>query len=126
MTRSSKSIYGKADSFSKNAKNLGFRSRSSLKLLEIQNKDRFIKPSSKVLDLGSSPGGWSQVAAEILNKSGLVLSVDKKSMKPIRGVHFLKKDIKLLEKKDFLVNKKNIRNFDIVLSDIAPNISGIA
>ena len=126
MTRSSKSIYGKADSFSKNAKNLGFRSRSSLKLLEIQNKDRFIKPSSKVLDLGSSPGGWSQVAAEILNKSGLVLSVDKKSMKPIRGVHFLKKDIKLLEKKDFLVNKKNIRSFDIDLSDIAPNISGIA
>jgi len=125
LTRSSKSIYGKADSFSRNAKDLGFRSRSSLKLLEIQNKDRFIKTSSKVLDLGSSPGGWSQVAAEILNKDGLILSVDKKSMKPIRGVYFLKKDIKNLEKKDFLINKKNINNFDIVLSDIAPNISGI-
>ncbi|MBE19563.1 MAG: 23S rRNA methyltransferase [Gammaproteobacteria bacterium] len=125
MTRSSKSIYGKADSFSRNAKDLGFRSRSSLKLLEIQNKDRFIKTSSKVLDLGSSPGGWSQVAAEILNKDGLILSVDKKSMKPIRGVYFLKKDIKNLEKNDFLINKKNINNFDIVLSDIAPNISGI-
>tara|TARA_B100001250_G_scaffold111769_2_gene94462 strand:+ start:1353 stop:1958 length:606 start_codon:yes stop_codon:yes gene_type:complete len=125
LTRSSKSIYGKADSFSRNAKDLGFRSRSSLKLLEIQNKDRFIKTSSKVLDLGSSPGGWSQVAAEILNKDGLILSVDKKSMKPIRGVYFLKKDIKNLEKNDFLINKKNINNFDIVLSDIAPNISGI-
>ena len=125
MTRSSKSIYGKADSFSRNAKDLGFRSRSSLKLLEIQNKDRFIKTSSKVLDLGSSPGGWSQVAAEILNKDGLILSVDKKSMKPIRGVYFLKKDIKNLEKNDFLINKKNINNFDIVLSDMAPNISGI-
>ena len=125
MTRSSKSIYGKADSFSRNAKHLGFRSRSSLKLLEIQNKDKFIKPFSKVLDLGSSPGGWSQVAAEILTKDGLILSVDKKFMKPIRGVYFLKKDIKNLEKNDFLINKKNINNFDIVLSDIAPNISGI-
>ena len=62
MTKASKLIYQKADSYSKLAKKLGYRSRSSLKLVEILEKDSFLKSGSFVLDLGSSPGGWSQVA----------------------------------------------------------------
>ena len=113
------------DVYFKKSKVQGYRSRSAFKLIEMNNKFKFLKKNTLLLDLGSSPGGWSQVAAEILTKDGLILSVDKKFMKPIRGVYFLKKDIKNLEKNDFLINKKNINNFDIVLSDIAPNISGI-
>ena len=125
MTKSSKAIYKKLDSYSKSAKSEGFRSRSAIKLLEIQKKDNFIKPNSKVLDLGSSPGGWSQVAEEIAGKRGLIFSVDKKIMEPIKGVNYLNKGLEDLKKSDFEVLKVNILPFDIVLSDIAPNISGI-
>ena len=82
MTKSSKSIYKKGDAFSKLAKARGFRSRSALKLLEVQKKDNFIKPSSRILDLGSSPGGWSQVCLQIVGKKGFIFSVDKKIMEP--------------------------------------------
>ena len=77
MTRAFKTIYKKQDAFSKLAKRSGYRSRSSIKLLEVQEKDKLIKPRSKVLDLGSSPGGWSQVCKKIVGKQGLIFSVDK-------------------------------------------------
>ena len=126
MTRSFKAIYKKQDTFSKLAKRSGYRSRSSIKLLEVQEKDKLIKPRSKVLDLGSSPGGWSQVCKKIVGKQGLIFSVDKKVMEPISGVHYLNKSIEELTKEDFEINNKNILPFDVVLSDIAPNISGIS
>ncbi len=125
MTKSSKTIYKKADSFSRLSKAYGYRSRSSLKLLEIQKKDRFIKLSSVVLDLGCSPGGWCQVTNKITGKSGQVFGVDVKHMEPIEGVKFIKKNVADLENKDFKINGRVINNFDIVLSDIAPKISGI-
>ncbi len=125
MTKSSKSIYKQADSFSQLAKSKGYRSRSALKLLELQKKDGFIKLGSKVLDLGSSPGGWSQVAKEEVGKRGLVFGVDLKEMKPIKEINFLKKEIKNIKESDFIILNKNILPFDVVLSDIAPNISGI-
>ena len=126
MTRSFKAIYKKQDIFSKLAKRSGYRSRSSIKLLEVQEKDKLIKPRSKVLDLGSSPGGWSQVCRKIVGKQGLIFSVDKKVMEPISGVHYLNKSIEELTKEDFEINNQNILPFDVVLSDIAPNISGIS
>ena len=126
MTRSFKAIYKKQDTFSKLAKRSGYRSRSSIKLLEVQEKDKLIKPRSKVLDLGSSPGGWSQVCKKIVGKQGLIFSVDKKLMEPISGIHYLNKSVEELTKEDFEVNNQNILPFDVVLSDIAPNISGIS
>ena len=125
MTKSSKALYKKADTFSKLAKTHGYRSRSAIKLLEIQKKDNFIKPRAKVLDLGSSPGGWSQVSNEIVGKNGLIFGVDKKIMQPLKSVHFVNKGLENLCESDFEVLNKNILPFDVVLSDIAPNISGI-
>ena len=125
MTKSSKTIYKKADTFSKLAKAHGYRSRSAIKLLEIQKKDKFIRPDAKVLDLGSSPGGWSQVSKEIVGKQGLIFGVDKKIMQPLKSVHFINKGLEKLCESDFEVLNKNILPFDVVLSDIAPNISGI-
>ena len=125
MTKSSKALYKKADTFSKLAKTRGYRSRSAIKLLEIQKKDNFIKPRAKVLDLGSSPGGWSQVSNEIVGKNGLIFGVDKKIMQPLKSVHFVNKGLENLCESDFQVLNENILPFDVVLSDIAPNISGI-
>ena len=125
MTKSSKALYKKADTFSKLAKTHGYRSRSAIKLLEIQKKDKFIKPHAKVLDLGSSPGGWSQVSNEIVGKNGLIFGVDKKIMQPLKSVHFVNKGLENLCESDFEVLNENILPFDVVLSDIAPNISGI-
>ena len=125
MTKSSKAIYKKADTFSKLAKTRGYRSRSAIKLIEIQKKDNFIKPHAKVLDLGSSPGGWSQVSNEIVGKNGLIFGVDKKIMQPLKSVHFVNKGLENLCESDFEVLNENILPFDVVLSDIAPNISGI-
>ncbi len=125
MTKSSKALYKKADTFSKLAKTHGYRSRSAIKLLEIQKKDNFIKPHAKVLDLGSSPGGWSQVSNEIVGKNGLIFGVDKKIMQPLKSVHFVNKGLENLCESDFEVLNENILPFDVVLSDIAPNISGI-
>jgi len=125
LTKSSKAIYKKADTFSKLAKTSGYRSRSAIKLLEIQKKDNFIEPHAKVLDLGSSPGGWSQVSKEIVGKNGLIFGVDKKIMQPLKSVHFINKGLENLCMNDFEVLNENILPFDVVLSDIAPNISGI-
>ena len=126
MTKASKLIYKKADSYSKLAKKLGYRSRSSLKLVEILEKDSFLKSGSFVLDLGSSPGGWSQVAQKKVGKRGVIFGVDPKPMEPILGVTFIQKKIKDLTENDFKIKGKKIDSFNIVFSDIAPNISGIS
>ena len=125
MTKASKAIYKKADTFSKLANTRGYRSRSAIKLLEIQKKDNFIKPNAKVLDLGSSPGWWCQVSNEIVGKNGIIFGVDVKAMKPLNAVNFINKGLENLCVGDFEVLNKNILPFDVVLSDIAPNISGI-
>ena len=125
MTKSSKLIYKRADYFSRLAKQKGYRSRSSIKLLEIQKKDQFIKVGAIVLDLGSSPGGWSQVTKQIVGRKGSVFGVDFRDMKPIKGVTFIRKSLEELVDKDFEVKRELINNLDVVLSDIAPNLSGI-
>ena len=121
MGKKSKSNYRDGDSFSRRAKLEGYRSRSALKLKELQKKDHLIKKGMSVLDLGSFPGGWSQVSKEFVGKTGKVVGVDLKEMKAIEGTSFIHKSIIDLETKDF----EGILPFDIVLSDMAPNISGI-
>ena len=126
MTKSSKLIYEKADFFYRLAKEKGYRCRSSLILIEIQKKDKFIYPGAKVLDLGCSPGGWSQVTIQKVGRKGKVFGVDVKDMKSIKGVVFIKKSIEDLVRKDFVHRQEFFKNLDIVLSDLAPNISGIS
>ena len=121
MGKKSKSNYRYGDSFSRKAKLEGYRSRSALKLKELQKKDHLIKKGMSVLDLGSFPGGWSQVSKEFVGKTGKVVGVDLQKMKAIKGTSFIHKSIIDLEIKDFEGNLP----FDIVLSDMAPNISGI-
>lgn len=122
MGKKSKSNYRDGDSFSRKAKLEGYRSRSALKLKELQKKDHLIKKGMSVLDLGSFPGGWSQVSKEFVGKTGKVVGVDLQEMKAIEGTSFIHKSIIDLKAKDF---ENTILPFDIVLSDMAPNISGI-
>ena len=80
------------DQFFKKSKTLGYRSRASFKLIELNKKFKFIKKNTNLLDLGSCPGGWSQVASQII-KTGKILSIDIKDMEPIKNVKFIKGDI---------------------------------
>ena len=110
------------DQFFKKSKTLGYRSRASFKLIELNKKFEFIKGSTNLLDLGSSPGGWTQVASKIIT-SGKILSVDMKDMEPIKNVKFLKGDI--LEKKTKnLVAKYFQKKLDVIVSDMAADTTG--
>ena len=121
MSKTLKEKYKKGDNFSREARLKGFRSRSALKLLEIQKKDKILRKGIKVLDIGSSPGGWSQVCASFGSK---VVAIDRKEMEIIEGVKFIRKNVESIIDMDCLKVINNSK-FDIVLSDIAPNISGI-
>ena len=110
------------DQFFKKSKTLGYRSRASFKLIELNNKFKFIKVNSNLLDLGSCPGGWSQVASQII-KSGKILSIDIKEMLPLKKVKFINNNI--FEKK----TKKDVIDFfnydlDVIISDMAADTTG--
>ena len=122
MRRSSKTNYRDGDIFSRKAKLEGYRSRSAFKLKQLQNKDRLIKRVMSILYLGSFPGGWCQVSKEIVGEKGKIVGVDLQEMKPIQGTFFIRKSVIELKAEDF---DANLIPFDIVLSDMAPNISGI-
>ena len=119
-----KSNYRDGDSFTKKAKKEGYRSRASYKLKEILENDVTIKKGHSVLDLGSSPGGWSQVVSEMIGTSGKIAAVDLQEMDYIENCFFLLKHIEELIESDFDEIKKYLP-FNLVLSDMAPNISGI-
>ena len=121
---SSKINYRDGDAFTRISKKAGYRSRASLKLKEIIKKDIIIKKNMSVLDLGSFPGGWTQVIKENLGVKGIVVGVDLKKIQKIKGTLFIHKSINELEENDFeeCIEKSP---FDLVLSDMAPNISGI-
>ena len=110
--------YSKGEKYNSLSKKDGFRSRAAYKLIQIQKQNKIIKAGDKVLDIGSSPGGWSQVASNILGDSGSIIAIDILPMKEIRNVNFFQIDLKD-------VHKINLNKVSIVLSDIAPNISGI-
>ena len=113
------------DEFVKRAQKEGYRARAAYKLIEIDDKDKLIKPGMTVVDLGSTPGSWSQVVVQRLKGQGRIIALDLLEMEPIKGVEFIHGDfreeaiLKLLEKS---LNGKQV---DLVIADMAPNISGI-
>lgn len=104
------------DSYVRKAREKGYRSRAAFKLLEIDEKEKLLAPGATVVDLGSAPGGWSQVAAAKVRPGGRVVAIDLIEMAPIAGVAFQKGDFRALAFDG---------KADLVLSDISPNISGI-
>lgn len=113
------------DPFVKKAQLEGYRSRSAYKLIELNEKDRLIKPGMFLLDLGSAPGGWSQVAAKLVGGKGRVLATDILPMEPIKGVDFVQGDFTDESVVAALIEKLGGEKFDLIISDIAPNITGI-
>lgn len=102
----------------------GYRSRASYKLLEIVEKDRLIRSGMTVVDLGSAPGGWSQVAARLVGHTGRVHALDLLPMDSIAGVDFIQGDFTEEDIFDELLKLIENRPVDLVISDIAPNLSG--
>ena len=110
------------DQFFKKSKTLGYRSRASFKLIELNKKFKFLKKNSNLLDLGSSPGGWSQVAIKIITR-GKILSIDIKEMKPIKNVKFIKDNIFEKKTKDMVTDYFNGK-LDVIISDMAADTTG--
>jgi 23S rRNA (uridine2552-2'-O)-methyltransferase len=113
------------DPYVKKAQQEGYRSRAAYKLLELQEKDRLIKPGMTVVDLGAAPGGWSQVAAKLVGHNGLVIASDILEMDTIAGVQFLQGDFREEEIYNQLLTIIGDRPVDLVISDMAPNMSGM-
>lgn len=125
LTASSKNWIARqlSDPYTKLAKQKGYRSRSAFKLIEINDKFKFLKNNLNILDLGSAPGGWSQVCAEI-NKNGKNLSIDILNMETIDNIFFYKKDFNDSDFLDFVNNFFKQNKVDIMLSDMAVNTTG--
>ena len=113
------------DAYVKKSKYEGYRSRASYKLLEIQRKDNFIKPGMTVVDLGAAPGGWSQVAAELVGDKGRVIASDILPMDIIANVEFVQGNFTEQGVLDKLVDQLCGSQVDLVISDLAPNMSGM-
>ena len=113
------------DPYVKQAQKDGYRSRSSYKLIQLNEKDRLIRPGMLVVDLGSAPGGWSQVAARLVGAKGRVLATDILPMEPVKNVDFIQGDFTEESVLQQIVERLEGNAPDVVLSDIAPNISGI-
>ena len=112
------------DPFVKKAHELGYRSRATFKIIEIDDKFHIFKKGKKVVDIGSAPGGWSDIAVKRVGK-GNVVAIDILNMKPIEGVHFKQIDFNEDEAKEFLTTALEGKA-DVVISDIAPNTTGNA
>ena len=110
------------DHFFKKAKIAGYRSRSAFKLIELNNKFKFLKNGINILDVGSFPGGWSQVIKE-KTKDGKIMGVDKKETEEIKGVKFFTGDF-LNEKSKLIIIDYFKSNIDVILSDMASNTTG--
>ncbi len=113
------------DPYVKMAQKDGYRARAAYKLLEIDEKDKLIKPGMTVVDLGSTPGSWSQVAAQRLKGQGRIIALDILEMHPIPGVEFICGDFReeaVLEQLEATLDQKLV---DLVISDMAPNMSGL-
>jgi 23S rRNA (uridine2552-2'-O)-methyltransferase len=113
------------DPYVKQAQKDGYRSRSSYKLIQLNEKDRLIRPGMLVVDLGSAPGGWSQVAARLVGAKGRVLATDIQPMEPLKDVDFIQGDFTEESVLKQVLDSIGGQPPDVVLSDIAPNISGI-
>jgi 23S rRNA (uridine2552-2'-O)-methyltransferase len=112
------------DKYVQQAQELGYRSRATFKLLQIQQKDKLIKPGMTVVDLGAAPGGWSQIVAPLVGSKGRVIALDILPMEPLKNVEFIEGDFReesVLAQLEKLLDGKTI---DLVISDMAPNMSG--
>jgi 23S rRNA (uridine2552-2'-O)-methyltransferase len=114
-----------SDPFVKQAQREGYRSRSAYKLTELNEKDRLIRPGMRIMDLGSAPGGWSQVAGKLVGAKGRVLATDILPMEPIKNVDFIQGDFTDEAVVERLLEWLGGGKFDLIVSDIAPNITGI-
>ncbi|MCP4288646.1 MAG: 23S rRNA (uridine(2552)-2'-O)-methyltransferase RlmE [Gammaproteobacteria bacterium] len=114
------------DEYVKRAQVEGYRSRAVYKLLEMQDKQKLIKPGQTVVDLGAAPGGWSQIAKRIVGPVGRVLALDILPMEPLAGVEFIQGDFREQEPLDRLRELLAGDQVDLVISDLAPNVSGMA
>mgnify|MGYP000084189140 FL=1 len=113
------------DPFVQRAKSEGWRARAAYKLMEIDDRDKLIRPGMVVVDLGAAPGSWSQVAIKRVGESGRVFALDLLPMEPIGGVEFMQGDFHdeaFVERFEEMLGGRQV---DLVMSDIAPNISGI-
>ncbi|MFD1215606.1 MULTISPECIES: 23S rRNA (uridine(2552)-2'-O)-methyltransferase RlmE [Microbulbifer] len=113
------------DQYVKQSQKEGYRSRASYKLQELQDKDRLIKPGMTVVDLGAAPGGWSQVAAELVGHKGRVLASDILEMDALAGVEFVQGDFTEESVFETLLETLGEERADLVISDMAPNMSGV-
>lgn len=114
-----------SDEFVKRAQKEGYRARAAYKLIEIDDKDKLIKPGMTVVDLGATPGSWCQVAAQRLKGQGKIIALDILEMQPIPGVQFIQGDFReesVLKQLEAAIENKPV---DLVIADMAPNISGV-
>jgi 23S rRNA (uridine2552-2'-O)-methyltransferase len=114
------------DEYVKRAQRDGYRARAAYKLIEIDDKDHLIKPGMNIVDLGSAPGSWSQVAVQRLKGQGKVFALDLLEMQPVAGVQFIQGDFREQAVLDQLEAMLNGMPIDLVIADMAPNISGIS
>ena len=112
------------DEYVKKAQQMGLRSRAVFKLEEIDKKDKLLRPHQIVVDLGAAPGGWSEYATKKVTGNGRVIALDLLDIEPINGVDFIKGDFSDDGVFDELQNLINNQPIDVVMSDIAPNMSG--
>ena len=113
------------DTYVQLARKEGWRSRAAFKLMEIDDKDKLLKRGEVVVDLGATPGGWSQVAAKRVGDNGMVVALDLLEMDPIHGVDFIQGDFREDDVLAKLKEKLNGRLVGLVMSDMAPNMSGV-
>jgi 23S rRNA (uridine2552-2'-O)-methyltransferase len=113
------------DPYVQMARKEGWRSRAAFKLLEIDDKDKLLKRGEVVVDLGATPGGWSQVASKRVGDGGMVIALDLLEMEPIHNVHFIQGDFREDEVLDQLEKHVGDRRVGLVMSDMAPNMSGV-
>jgi 23S rRNA (uridine2552-2'-O)-methyltransferase len=114
------------DPYVQRSKRDGYRSRSAYKLTEIDERDKLLRPGQTAVDLGAAPGGWSQVLAQRLGAGGRVIAIDLLPMEPIAGVTFIQGDFTSRRGEAALAAALEGRKADLVLSDVAPNMTGIA
>lgn len=114
------------DAFVQRAKAEGYRSRAAFKLMEIDERDHLIRPGEVVVDLGATPGGWSQVVAKRQKGNGRVIALDLLELDPLHGVEFIRGDFREESVLQILESTLAGARVGLVLSDMAPNMSGVA
>lgn len=113
------------DPYVKQAQKDGYRSRASYKLIELNEKDKLIRPGMLIMDLGSAPGGWSQIAGRLVGHKGRVLATDILPMDSLENVDFIQGDFTDEAVFNHILGMLNGKRPDLIISDISPNITGI-